>query len=103
MPVSINAILLSGTATLSGSGVAAGLGKGVAAGLGKGVGVGLGVAVCGLGWATIEIAIIVISISAAKITLLIASPGKCSRIPSPDYTDCDEKEKAQAAVRAADK
>jgi hypothetical protein len=76
MTVSINAILLSGTATLTGAGVAAGLGKGVATGLGKGVGVGLGAAVCGLVCAVTEIAIEAIRKSTAKIKriLFIAFP-----------------------------
>src|ERR1700730_6828491 len=83
MPVSIKAILLSGTAALPTTGVAAGLGTGVAAGLGVGVATGLGVGVAtGLGvgvapgfgvvvsgrvWAITEIPIMAINITAAKI------------------------------------
>jgi len=105
MTVSINAILLSGTAALTAAGVATGLGKGVGVdlgkgvgvGLGKGVGVGLGAAVWGRGWAMTEIDIIAISMRAAIIKrfLFIAfPPGQCSRILSSAYTDRVEKEKA---------
>ena len=86
MPVSIKAILLSGTAALPTTGVAAGLavdvapglGVGVAVGLGVGVAAGFGVVVSGLVWAITEIPIMAINISAAKIKrfLFIAfSPG----------------------------
>lgn len=100
MPVSIKAILLSGTAALTttgvaaglgagvaaglgmgvaaglGTGVAAGLGMGVAAGLGVGVGVGFDVVVNGLVWALTEILITATSVNVAKIKrcMFIAFP-----------------------------
>jgi hypothetical protein len=70
MPVSIKAILLSGTAALPATGVAAG------AGVGVGVGVGLGGVVGGRVWATTETAVMATRIRAAKIKriLFIAFP-----------------------------
>src|ERR1700738_168003 len=59
MPVSIKAILLSGTAALPTTGVAAGLGTGVAP--------GFGVLVSGRVWAMTEIPIMAINIREAKI------------------------------------
>ena len=93
MAVSIRAILLSGTAALIAAGVAAGLGVGVAVALGKGVGVGLGAVVCGLVWATTEIAIRATKMSAVKMkrNLFIAF----LPIIFTDYTDCGEKEKVE--------
>src|SRR5258707_13212937 len=72
MPVSISAILLSGTAAL--------FATGVAAGFGNGVGVGLGPPVCGRVWLMTAKANMAVKIDAAKIGLFITSPGSCSWI-----------------------